>query len=106
MVLIRLAEKLPLESLATIELIVLADVAVVALLATFPLVKIVPSFVSTIPALALTFASTITPAAIAVLFIAPVTEPASDPVKELELPLQFPVKLPFILLANVVGHPM
>ena len=61
---------------------------------------------STIPALALIFASTITPEAIAVLFIALVTEPASDPVKVFELSLQFPVKFPFILLANVVGLPI
>ena len=59
MVLIRLAEKLPLESLATIAFVVLALDAVVALLATFLLVKIIPSFVSTIPALALIFASII-----------------------------------------------
>jgi hypothetical protein len=52
------AVKLPLESLATIADAVLAAVAVVAELLTFPLVEIVANFVSAIAALAETSAFT------------------------------------------------
>jgi hypothetical protein len=60
------ALKFPEASLATIALLVLALVAVVALLDTLPAVEIVASLVSTIPADALISALTIAPVAIAV----------------------------------------
>ena len=70
------ALKLPEASLATIADAVLALVAVVALLDTFPAVDIVANLVSAIPADALMSASTITPAAIEVVLPTDVTSPA------------------------------
>jgi hypothetical protein len=69
------ALKLPEASLATIADGVLASVAVVALLETLRAVLIVANLVSTIPALALISASTITPAAIEVALPIEVTSP-------------------------------
>ena len=70
------AVKFPEASRATIADAVFADVAVVAELLTFDAVEIVASLVSTMPAAALMSASTITPAAIDVVFPTEVTSPA------------------------------
>ena len=99
------AVKLPDASRATIAEAVFADAAVVAVFDTFDAVEIVASFVSTIAALALMSALTITPAAMAVAKD-PVPLPVTSPVRVIVwspvfVPLRFdPVTAPVAAIVD------
>jgi hypothetical protein len=90
-----LAEKFPEESLATIALAVLEELAVVAEFDTFPELEIVRSLESDIDPASIALVTT--PLAMAVLAIKPVTIPERGPVKlmavvaESALPCRLPI---------------
>jgi hypothetical protein len=79
------AEKFPLASRATMALAVLAEVAVVAVLDTFPAVAMVASLLSSIPAAAAMSAAVTAPA-----LIVTGIEIAADPLKDVAVPVTSP----------------